>query len=243
MAKKNQRSESEIREAIANSYSMASTLRALGLCCYGGGMYRYLNQKIRVYNIDISHFTGQAHLKGKTHGWSPKIPTEDILIENSSYGAGSSTLKKRLFKEGLLRDECYICGITHWCGKKLSLQLDHINGVSNDNRLTNLRILCPNCHSLSLIPTAANLSDTTPRVKTERRQKSAKYVNQSRSFVKIARSGLVFLRSDVSPAQENRNQRGSIGPHQKTYERWLTSRLFWRLPSISAFQITLSERG
>jgi 5-methylcytosine-specific restriction endonuclease McrA len=56
-------------------------------------------------------------------------------------------VKRRLLQEGLLRDECYECGITHWFGEKLSLHLDHINGINDDNQLENLRMLCPNCHS------------------------------------------------------------------------------------------------
>lgn len=74
-----------------------------------------------------------------------KKPIEYYLTENSC--ASSNSLKKRLIKEGYKENKCEICGITEWMGKPLILQLDHINGNHSDNRLNNLRILCPNCHS------------------------------------------------------------------------------------------------
>ncbi len=74
------------------------------------------------------------------------IPIEDVLVKNSTYG--SSTLKRRLREEQILEEKCNECGITTlWNNKPLVLQLDHINGINNDNRLCNLRLLCPNCHS------------------------------------------------------------------------------------------------
>jgi Zn finger protein HypA/HybF involved in hydrogenase expression len=76
-----------------------------------------------------------------------KIPLKDILVENSTY-ASTQRLKNRLFKEGILEAICSECGLgTEWNGKPISLQLDHVNGINNDHRLSNLRILCPNCHS------------------------------------------------------------------------------------------------
>jgi hypothetical protein len=55
-------------------------------------------------------------------------------------------VKGRLLKAGLLANRCQACGITEWRGQLLNMQLDHVNGVKNDNRLANLRMLCPNCH-------------------------------------------------------------------------------------------------
>lgn len=69
-----------------------------------------------------------------------------VLIENSSYNRRH--LKQRLIKEKLLEYKCVKCGnIGEWEGSKLTLQLEHRNGVNNDNRLFNLCFLCPNCHS------------------------------------------------------------------------------------------------
>jgi len=73
-------------------------------------------------------------------------PLSEILVENSK--TQSRDLKMRLLKEKILKNECFECGLPNkWNGKPITLQLDHINGICNDNRLENLRILCPNCHT------------------------------------------------------------------------------------------------
>lgn len=73
-------------------------------------------------------------------------PISEILVDNSTYNR--QQLKIRLIKEKLLEEKCYICGLLPiWQDKPLTLQLDRINGKNNDNRLPNLRLLCPNCHS------------------------------------------------------------------------------------------------
>lgn len=128
---------------VSESRSVASVIKALGLNVSGGN-YRTFYRKVEKYGIDITHFTGQAHLKGGTHDWNDKIPIDEILVEGSTY---AGNLKKRVLDAGLLAYECVECGISSWNGKEITLQLDHINGMNDDHRLENLQLLCPNCHS------------------------------------------------------------------------------------------------
>ena len=110
-----------------------------------GGNYHTCNAAIRRLGLNTSHFTGQLWNKGKHVICNPAKPLEELLQLGTSIT--SDKLRKRLFKEGLRQELCSICGITDWLGDRLSLELDHINGDKFDNRLVNLRILCPNCHS------------------------------------------------------------------------------------------------
>lgn len=108
--------------------------------------------------FDVSHLD-KARIQDRRNA---KYKLEDILIKNSPYrGAG---IKDRLFKEGLLKNECSECGLVKWRGKVITLQLDHINGDNTDNRIENLRILCANCHTLT--PTYAGKNQK--RVKKEK---------------------------------------------------------------------------
>ena len=135
-------SEQELREAVKKSTSIRQVLEKLDIVPAGGN-YQTTNRRIKKLNIDISHFTGQAWNRGKVIG--PKRPIEEYLIENSV--VQSFKLKGRLIAEGLKQHKCECCGITEWNGKPAPIELDHINGNHHDNRLENLRILCPNCHA------------------------------------------------------------------------------------------------
>ena len=105
-----------------------------------GDNIKTLKKYILQYNIDIEHFN--YNKKGNIK----KIKLCDVLVEKSSYNRNS--LKKRLYKEGLKKKKCELCGQTEeWKGKKISLILDHKNGVNNDNRIDNLQIVCPNCNA------------------------------------------------------------------------------------------------
>lgn len=132
-------------QAVANNISVGGVLSELGVGVSGTN-YRRVHNMVRELRLDTSHWLGMGFLRGKTHSWSPSKPLSEILVEHSSYH-NLLQLKKRLVQAGLLPYACAICGIADWQGRVLVLQLDHLNGVGDDHRPENLRLLCPNCHS------------------------------------------------------------------------------------------------
>lgn len=78
-----------------------------------------------------------------------RIPTELVISGEYKKDFVSSRLRKRLINEGYKENICEKCGITEWMGQKITLELHHIDGNRINNKLENLAILCPNCHSLT----------------------------------------------------------------------------------------------
>ncbi len=133
--------ESELREAIAQATNWAETLRLLGYAVKGAN-HRTVQRWARNWDIGTDHF--DPRIGRRNRGRARAKPLEEALVENSTYARG--TLKVRLFEAGLKQRECEMCGQGElWNGHRMSLVLDHINGVSNDHRLENLRVLCANC--------------------------------------------------------------------------------------------------
>lgn len=136
----------QLKEAVVGSYSIRQVLKKIGLK-EAGGNYDQIKKYIREANLDVSHFHGKAWNRGLTGIGRPRFSLKEILVKGGDFQ--SFKLKKRLFQEGLKPEYCEECG---WCQRTidgyLPLELDHINGDHHDNRLKNLRILCPNCHSL-----------------------------------------------------------------------------------------------
>lgn len=127
----------ELEQLVKTSNSFSEILRKQNKSVSGTAV-KILKDKLDNYEIPYL-FLNEIDI-------SKKIPLHEILVENRPYN--SSDLKKRLVKEGLKEDKCELCGCSNkWNGKPLILQLDHINGNHSDNRLENLRIVCPNCHS------------------------------------------------------------------------------------------------
>ena len=75
----------------------------------------------------------------RTKEWS----VARVLAESKS----RLTIKRTLLKAGIIENRCDGCGLSEWRGRHISIQLDHRNGIRDDHRLENLRMLCPNCHS------------------------------------------------------------------------------------------------
>lgn len=133
--------EEEVRAAISESRSWAESLRRLGYCPTGGNP-RTLKKHAERWGIDTSHFDPYAG--ALEHLRRPKRPLAEVMVENSTYSR--SHLKRRLYEENLKQPICEECGQGEvWKGRHISLILDHKNGVRDDHRLENLRIVCPNC--------------------------------------------------------------------------------------------------
>lgn len=136
----------DLIDAVKVSYSIRSVIKALGLVPAGGN-YSQINKYIQLYKIDISHFKGKGWNLGFTGIGVPRRTLKEILNIGTYFQ--SFKLKRRLFKEGLKSERCEECGWAKMSEDgRIPLELDHINGDSKDNRLENLRVLCPNCHSL-----------------------------------------------------------------------------------------------
>ena len=137
----------KLEEIVKNSKTQTECLRKLGLRAAGGN-FNTLKKYLKKYNINVDHFNPDEVRNEKLNKLTKEstIKLDDILIQESSYNR--SRLKERLYVSGIKVRNCELCGQgEEWMGKKMSLIIDHINGVWNDNRIENLRIVCPNCNA------------------------------------------------------------------------------------------------
>lgn len=136
-------SDEQFAELIKNSSNISEVLFKLGysIKCNSWG-FSQVRKRMSELRLDQSDFKGKSVVKNNI---TSEIKSEDILKENCKHQR--TMLRRYVIKHKLIPYKCAICGCTEWNGKTLSLELDHINGINNDNRLENLRFLCPNCHS------------------------------------------------------------------------------------------------
>lgn len=132
-------SKKDFLHLCENGKSIADCLRKLGMQGAGGNVKTF-SKRIEEEGVDISHFNTEKTFNKKV------IPLSIIMVEGSKHSRAS--LKRKLLKDNIIENKCSICGLLpEWNGKPLVLRLDHINGVRDDNRLENLRMVCPNCDS------------------------------------------------------------------------------------------------
>ncbi len=136
--------DDEIVTFVRESRSFADVLRRIGRPP-GGRAQARLKIKVAALGVDTSHFTGAGWRRGDNTPVVPAAPLDQYLVAGRL--CQSSTLKRRLIESGLKRAQCERCSRTEWNGAPIPLELDHVNGRRDDNRIDNLRLLCPNCHA------------------------------------------------------------------------------------------------
>lgn len=132
-----------LEEVVRNSKAWSEVCRVLGVKP-ATGTQSHIKKRAVEWGIDFSHFLGAAWNRGRVFGSKRSI--DDYL--NGKIFITSDALRKRLIKDGIKKAECEECFNSEWRGEPIVLELDHINDDHNDNRLENLRIMCPNCHGL-----------------------------------------------------------------------------------------------
>lgn len=134
----------ELRKIVSESKSRNEVLGKLGRNNSSAG-YKLLKRAVLKYGIDVTHFRNRSENATYAHA-NKETLNDEIFVENGVVGRG--TLRKRILRDNLIEYKCFKCKQdNNWYGEELVLVLDHANGINNDNRLKNLRFVCPNCNS------------------------------------------------------------------------------------------------
>lgn len=136
----------EVERVVKECFSVYEVLRRLGRTLSGGN-HSNLKKFIQINNIDIGHFTGQGHNKGKVS--NKRKSADEILVMGlpTDRRTAVEQLRRALSEKGVVY-KCNHCSINEWQGKQLALEVDHIDECFWNNTLINLQYLCPNCHAM-----------------------------------------------------------------------------------------------
>lgn len=194
-------SKEELKQKLINSKSFAQFIISIG----------YMKKSTSVYRL-VRKYLEEIDLHNYIPVYDYKETINNLLIKNS---IGSlRNLKKRIIDEKIIDYKCRICDNTgEWNNKKLTLQLEHKNGNSEDNRLENLEFLCPNCHSQT---------ETWCSRKNSKKFKNCKECNHNTSLkystlceVCSIKKKRKVIRPDISQLLEDIKLLGYVGTGKK----------------------------
>ena len=137
-----------LEEAVSKSRAVSEVLRFLGLK-QAGGNFSHISFLLKKYEINTEHFLGKL-LVSKTQPPANKHTKESFLnMLKENVNLNGYRTKHYLIKFGIKEYKCENCNRTEWFDKKIPLEVEHIDGNHFNNRLENLKLLCPNCHAIT----------------------------------------------------------------------------------------------
>lgn len=159
----------EINKILKDSMNFQDLIFRLGYKATSGSLYHQIKKFLKDNNYKFKKLSNKIKLA---------IDLNNIFIKNSF--ASRNLVKSIILKDNLLPNKCSECSLEpYWNNKKLSLVLDHINGINNDHRLINLRLLCPNCNAQQITFAASNIKNLK---KHKRILKSEAFKAQQESY-------------------------------------------------------------
>lgn len=157
-------SKSEFESLIKSCHNIKEVLFKLGLTSIGNSWgYSLVKKRMQELKLSGADFIGKSAMIQSN---ASDIKSDQKLFVNNSTSP-RCVIRRRIIENNLIDYKCSCCGLTEWQGRQISLELDHINGINNDNRLENLRFLCPNCHSQTVTYGSKNLNSAYKNTKVD----------------------------------------------------------------------------
>ena len=232
--------DEQFAQLIKNSTNISEVLFKLGYSVKGNSWgFSQVRKRMTDLNLSASDFKGKSAMVEMVK--ESNLTAEMLLKENCKHNR--NCLRRFIIKNALLPYKCDICGLTEWNGKTLSLELDHINGINNDNRLENLRFLCPNCHSQTTTYGSRNQQRNESKYEiTEDLRKLVEETYEKEKSVKRVSSVLGIRRCVVTQIVNESGQKHSNQQYVIRYDKnWKELARFGSLSECARYLIDSGE--